>query len=272
MKTLIYVNKEKDPLGVNVKKLFGLCVSAGFETKIIDDDYLKTTDCADALFVLGGDGTILCTTEFANKNGIPVIGINVGKLGFLTEYELCDMDKAVFALRNGLLYKDCRTTIIANYCDKEYYALNDVVIQRDHIEKPSNRIVNIGVDINDKKVDEYIGEGILITTPTGSTAYSFSAGGPIIAPGTQAFGLTPIAAHSFNNRPIIFSNENVCKMTLLNNASAGVFVDGCFIGEMLKGHNISVYKSNKPTVFLRNEGYDFYTVLFKKFRDSSYRK
>ena len=268
MKALVYVNKEKDPNQKYLKEILSLLKSADIESRFIDDENLSEKCSADVVFVLGGDGTILCLTEFANKNGIPIIGFNVGKLGFLTEYELCEMSNAIEMFKNGELVVDNRLTMCANYNGKSYLALNDIVIQRVYIEQPNNRIISVGVSIDENKVDEYVGEGVLITSPTGSTAFSFSAGGAILAPGTKAFSLTPIASHSFNNRPVVFSSSCNSSMTLLNDGTAGLFIDGRFVGLIEKNVPVTVSESPIPTLFLRKKDYDFYKILFQKLKDS----
>ena len=271
MKALIYVNKEKDPNQISLNALIDVLNNEDVAFKVIDDNDLSgSSGGADVLFVLGGDGTILCLTEFAYRNDISIIGFNVGKLGFLTEFELCDMKNAVIAVKNGQLVEDKRLAISAEFNGTTYYALNDIVIQRVYIEQISNRIISVGIEIDNNKVDQYVGEGVLVTTPTGSTAYSFSAGGAILAPGTQAFSLTPIASHSFNNRPVVFSANCQCKMTLKNDSKAGVFIDGRFVGLIEKDGCVTISKAQKSIVFLRKENYDFYKVLFKKLKDSRF--
>ncbi len=266
MKSLVYVNREKDSDGSSLKNLTELLTAQGFDFAVITDKNLNDTVTADVLFVLGGDGTILSLTSFANKNQIPIVGINYGRLGFLTEFERGDMESAIKMVKEGLLIKDERTTIVAEFNGKNYLALNDVAVQR-LVGEQANRIANILVSINNNKVGKYVGDGMMVTTATGSTAYSFSAGGAILVPGTNALSITPIAAHSFNNRPLIFSAEHVCEMSLQNDTAVGLFIDGKYISKIDKESKLKVKKAEKPTIFLRKKDFDFYSLLFNKIKE-----
>jgi len=268
MKALIYVNREKDPENIYLEKIKTILNNAKIDSQVINDNNLEDNISSDVLFVLGGDGTILCVTEFATRNNIPIIGFNVGKLGFLTEFELCEMQTAIDMFKNGDLVVDTRLTMRAEYNGNTYFALNDVVVQRVYIEQPDNRIISVGVAIDDNKVDEYVGEGVLVTSPTGSTAFSFAAGGSILAPGTKAFSVTPIASHSFNNRTVVFSSSCNCSLTLLNSGTAGLFIDGRFVGLLDKNSPVKVTESSISAIFLRRPNYDFYKILFNKLKDS----
>ena len=267
MKALLYVNKEKDFNGNLTNQLIEYFVKYEFEYQTIHDENLNQTMKSDVLFVLGGDGTILALTTFANTNRIPIVGINVGRLGFLTEFELFDMENAIKSVKNGDLVLDNRTTLVIEHNGKKYYALNDIAVQR-FVGFHSNRIANISVYIDNAKAGKYLGDGVLINTATGSTAYSFSAGGPIVVPGTNAFSITPIAAHSFNNVPLICSSESVCELQLENVTQAGIYVDGTFISMIESGEKIKVEKAQNPTKFLRKKDYNFYSILFDKFKEN----
>lgn len=267
MKALIYANKEKDLKGDLTQNLVNFLIKYGYEYCVIHDENLSESVKADVLFVLGGDGTILALINFANNNHIPIVGINVGRLGFLTEFELYDMENAIKSVKNGDLVVDKRTTLAVQYNGKTYYALNDVAVQR-FVGERSTRIANLSVYIDDAKAGKYIGDGVLINTATGSTAYSFSAGGPILVPGTNAFSITPIAAHSFNNVPLIYSSSSICELQLENQTEAGIYVDGTFVSLLGMGEKITVKMADTPTIFLRKKDYNFYSILFDKFKEN----
>lgn len=266
MKVLIYCNLEKDPKALCLKDLEYSLEDRGVEYKYIDLDENVPAEKYDAVFVIGGDGTILRRTEYANLNAVPIIGINAGKLGFLTEFESSEISDAVNLFLDGKLEEDPRATIVAEFRGKRYYALNDVVVQRLYNDT-HNAILTVKIDIDGNEVDSVCGDGVIIATPTGSTAYSLSAGGAILAPGINAFLMTAIAAHSFSQRPVVFSSSSVCKTTLLAGESAALVIDGKMVSVMEKGESVKIFRSDKPTVFLRRANFNFFMRLTKKMKD-----
>ena len=221
---------------------------------------------ADAIFSLGGDGTILFLTEFANKNAIPIIGINIGKLGFLTEFERYDIEKAVECLVLDNYNKDARSTMVVNFNGKRYYALNDVFIQRTYDRHIGCMTSETSVSIDGNHIDKFVGDGVIVCTPTGSTAYSLSAGGPILTPELDVFVVTPIAAHSITQRPFVYTAKLTCEVDLVGRAHAGLFVDGNFVGDLVNGDKITIMKAENKTEFLRQKDFDFFDRLSKKMK------
>lgn len=268
MKVLIYDNKEKDIEGAWLKKLTNKLQSENIEYYILRDDDLNAPYSADALFSLGGDGTILFLTEFASKNNIPIIGINTGKLGFLTEFERSDVDEAVNLFKQNALTNDKRAIIKVKLNGQEYYALNDVFLHHVYTEHVGNMINDIDVKLSGKSITLLKGDGIIVSTPTGSTAYSLSAGGPILSPELSVFTLTPIAPHTLNQRAIVYNADELCEVGIVGPARAGVFVDGKSIGILAKNDYISITKGNKPVIFLRKKGYDFHKIVAKKLNNN----
>lgn len=266
MKVLLYVNQEKNFDGALNETLILACEKYGIEYEFLNSANEEEMISADAIVCFGGDGTILSISHFAGDKNIPIIGINAGKLGFLTEFEKNEVDKALFEFVNGNLKKDERISLEIDFNGKKFYALNDVVIQRIYKETLSRMILNVKVKIDGNLVDQIAGDGIVISTPTGSTAYSLSAGGSILAPGIEAFSMTPLAAHSLHNRPVIFSANSICEAEIAGEVSAGVFLDGKFIGEVLDGEKIIVKKSNYKTTFLRKSDSNFYNRLVEKLK------
>ena len=277
MKVLLYIGKGKGENnfgGYAPEKIFS---ELGVEYSIIDENALNCGENEDyrgkyaAIFVYGGDGTILRTVDFSAKTEIPIVGVNVGKLGFLSEFERSEVCDAINLLKNNALKKDERVTLSVKFNENNWTALNDVVVQRVNCEGNSGIIVYLSAYIDDNLVDKIAGDGIIISTPTGSTAYSLSAGGSILAPGIGAFQLTPICAHSFNNRPLVFSSDSVCKIQLKDGCDAGLIVDGKEVDILKKGNEINVSKSDKSVVFLRKPSFDFYDRLSQKIKKGSNR-
>ncbi|MCD6018235.1 MAG: putative sugar kinase [Bacteroidetes bacterium] len=161
---------------------------------------------ADYVISLGGDGTMLETLEFVRRSGIPVLGVNTGRLGFLATVYKEDFEKAIQLLINEKFTLDKRELIELDKttCFNEVnYALNEFTIHK----KESSAMINIDTYVNGIFLNSYFADGLIVSTPTGSTAYSLSCGGPIMVPDSDNFIITPIAPHNLNVRPIVISNN-----------------------------------------------------------------
>ena len=263
---LIYVNENKDPYHKCVEKLEKTLSANGVRYSFLEENSEMDGSSYEALFVIGGDGTILRRTEFANRFSLPVIGINAGKLGFLSEFEQGEIEEAVSSFLKGELESDARATLEIDYKGKKFLGLNDAVVQRVYSES-NGMVITCTVSVDGTDIDAITGDGVIICTPTGSTAYSLSVGGAILAPGINAFSVTPIAAHSFSQRPVIFSAQSACSVSYDGGSSAGLFVDGKMVAVLEKGDKITINKAEKPTVFLRKKDYAFYAKLSCKLKD-----
>ncbi len=192
-------------------------------------------DSVDAVIILGGDGTMLQAAEPCGKNAIPVMGINLGKVGFMTEVETEDMEAACdrlladdFGIEERMMM---RITVLRNDgTEAVFTALNDAVIS-----KPGAQMAAMELYANGGKISEYMADGLVISTPTGSTGYSLSAGGPVADPAMQLFIATPICAHTLSARPMLMSEQKKITLKLTKPGSETVIltVDGnekCIIG------------------------------------------
>ena len=191
---------------------FAQCTASGIKSKstntfISQDDILHYTP--DCIIVLGGDGTILDSIIYSGNHSIPILGINKGRLGFLAGESASDIKKAISNLHKGHYSIDSRSVIqlesSSNIFNQTNYALNDFVIHK----KDSSSMITIHTYINGEYLNSYWSDGLIISTPTGSTGYSLSCGGPIMYPGSSSFVITPIAPHNLNVRPMIISDTNV---------------------------------------------------------------
>jgi NAD+ kinase len=167
---------------------------------------------ADILFSIGGDGTILDTVPFVRDSGMPVLGINMGRLGFLSSISKNEIGEAVKSVLAGDYSVEHRTLLelVApeNVFGDVRYALNELNV----IRNPEHSLLAIKVFVDDVYLNTYWGDGILLATPTGSTAYSLSAGGPIIAPNAKNFVITPIATHNLTVRPVVIPDDSVIRI------------------------------------------------------------
>jgi len=182
-------------------------------------DYADLKGQVDVLISLGGDGTMLDTVTLIRDSGIPVIGINFGRLGFLASINKDNIKPAIDSLVNGRYTLDCRdllsidseTEVFGN----EGFALNDITIHR----RDNSAMMLIHTYLNGEFLNSYWADGLIVATPTGSTAYSLSCGGPIIFPRSENFVITPVSPHNLNVRPVIISDSNVLSFELEGRSS-----------------------------------------------------
>lgn len=176
---------------------------------------IKIPTLVDLIIVLGGDGTLLSVARLIGDSEVPILGINLGSLGFLTEVTLDEMYLSLeqifrheFSVTQRLLLNACVSREEEHIA--EYSALNDVVITKSALA----RIVDLQICINGQDVTTYKADGLIIGTPTGSTAYNLAAGGPIVHPCMQALIMTPICPHTLTNRPVVLPDDSVIRITL----------------------------------------------------------
>ncbi len=235
------------------------CLPYG-ESDIID---YATIDC---LFVLGGDGTLLRATAKACQHGVPMLGINLGHLGFLTEVELSGIEKAADELLAGHGYVEERMMLrctVMNGSEVVTFAdvLNDAAVMKQDI----SRTVHIELLINGGLADNVACDGMLVSTPTGSTAYSLSAGGPIVSPCLKCMLATPVSPHTLHSRSLVVSPDDI--IVIKTDSEDGVILscDGVFLRHLEKGETVHVSRSEHIARFIRfHEGY-FYPLLRSKF-------
>ncbi len=261
MKVGIFINTTKSQANTAANIFGGMLADNGIESKVVN---LKE-DCKDidVIAVFGGDGTILRVVDYAIEYDIPVLAINEGTVGFLSSVEGNELEKAVEIIKNGGEIQ--KRSVIKTYLnDKKFYALNEVIIERISTINSMSGVAKLSLEINDQFVDNYNVDGLIVATPTGSTAYSLSAGGSIISPDVNAFIITPICPHSLHNRPIVYSDNSSAKVTVLGNSSkCGLFIDGKYIKEVKVGDTIDVLKSKKNIKFYKSNEKFFEKLLIK---------
>lgn len=222
-------------------------------------------DGLDILFILGGDGTILTVASDCAKRKIKIIGVNYGHLGFLTEFEQDKIDEAISLVTENKFVVKKREMLEISCKDKVWYALNDLVVQRSTCGQNFTNTVNFQAKIDGFTVDNYTSDGIIVSTPTGSTAYSLSAGGSILAPDINAFIMTPICAHSLHSKPIVYNDNSLLEIIPLGNKTPlNVIVDGKMVNEVYASDIIKVKKSNLYAEFLTRGDNNFFKKLLIK--------
>lgn len=216
---------------------------------------------ADVLISFGGDGTILAAARTMLNTEIPIMGVNVGKLGFLAEFSVNDLDKSLVDLLKGNYRVVDRTVLETKENNKVVYALNDFTIEK----KDSSRMITIQAYANDKYIGDYRADGLILTTPTGSTAYSLSCGGPIIAPSTQVFCLTPISPHTLTLRPLIIPDTNEVKLKIYSpTGEASLVADGQFYRTLKNNEIVTFRKSDSKVKLIKPLNSTYYDLLRAK--------
>ena len=224
-------------------------------------------DEADIAIVIGGDGSILMAAIKCAKYNIPILGINLGRIGFMSEVETADIKGAVDRLIDGNYTSEKRMMMDINLVKKNgegihKIALNDAVITK----SAEAKLISLDLFSNGDKVSEYVADGLIIATPTGSTGYNISAGGPVIDPVMELFSATSICPHMLNARPMIMPTENVSIRLndKLEENSALLTVDGEVCGTVDKGDVVNITKSELFTTLIKMGSMSFYDVLMNK--------
>ena len=272
MKILLVVNEEKDKnfsLTKEIVNLIGdraelfssteLCESLKNVTYITEEKYGNM----DIFLVLGGDGTLLRISKISSKLKIPVVGVNLGRLGFLSEIEKDNLKDDIDKLLSGDFKIQDRMMLSAEIADKEDTALNDIIITRDN---SLFKILEFDVYLDNEFVDHFMADGIIISTPTGSTAYSLSAGGPVADPSMDIMIITPICPHKMYSRTIIVPGDK--KVTVKNRSQDGskafVAADSRLIGEIKGGESVLISESSDSFKLIKLHGFRFFSVLHDK--------
>lgn len=222
---------------------------------------------ADLIVAIGGDGTMLFAAQLAIGRGIPLLGINRGRLGFLTDISPDDMVAAFDAVLDGRYETDVRDLLCATLTRADgppatYLSLNDVVVQRHE----SGRMVELETWIGGRFVNSHGGDGLVIASSTGSTAYALSCGGPIIHPALGAIVIAPISPHTLSDRPIVIGRDNRIEVRLVARSAtrAQVTCDGVLLGDLDLDSTLSIEPAAERVTFLHPPGHDYFRLLRSK--------
>jgi NAD+ kinase len=222
---------------------------------------LEDASQLDAVVTLGGDGTLLRGARFLDGHDIPILGVNLGRLGFLTSCQSEDFEDALRNLAGGDYVAQPRMALTARamdqdgQCRKQWRALNDFVLHKGGFA----RVVRLKVFVDDESIGNYAADGIVISTPTGSTAYSLSAGGPVVVPTLESIVITPISPHTLAIRPLVIPAD--AEVTIEANETPTelmVTVDGQVGTSFVKGEKLKVRKADNPVRIVRFPGATFF--------------
>ena len=224
----------------------------------------------DLAVVVGGDGTMLSVARILAAHNVPLVGVNQGRLGFMTDIALRDTQQALKAILEGEYDAEERHILQGNVTRHgqvllDTLALNDVVVSRGAI----GGMLELTVTIDGKFVYNLRADGLIVATPTGSTAYALSANGPIMHPNLAAIVLVPVAPHALSNRPIALSDDCEVEMTLTRGRDAGAHFDGQAHITLQERDCITIRRSQHTIRFLHPRGYDYFRMLREKLHWSS---
>jgi NAD+ kinase len=220
---------------------------------------------ADLAIVLGGDGTMLSVARRLAPLDVPLIGINLGRLGFLTDIPVAAMEQALSAMLAGRYIEEHRTlleaTVVRNGSPPERaLAVNDVAINRGSL----GTMIDCAVEIDGRHAFFLRADGIIVATPTGSTAYALSAGGPILQPNVGALALVPVAPHALTHRPIAVADTVTIEVRVVRGRDAAAHCDGQTRFALSEGEGVTVRRASHAARFLHPEGHDHFAMLREK--------
>ncbi|MGN6453148.1 MAG: NAD(+) kinase [Steroidobacteraceae bacterium] len=280
VRTCALVGRFSDPrIAESVGTLLPHLQSRGVRVLVSDDSEL-TRDApvtrvpertlgerADLVIAVGGDGTLLYAARLVARHNVPLLGVNRGRLGFLTDVMPQDMLSSVDAALAGELEADERPLLTARLHRAgaqaaQSFALNDVVMQK----HDTGRTLDFETRIDGNYVNTHDGDGIIVASPTGSTAYALSCSGPIIEPHLSALVIVPICAHTLSDRPIVVAAHCVIEVVLLErvDTQANVTCDGALLGAMTPDDRLEVTTAQERVTLLHPPGHDYYRLLRSK--------
>lgn len=219
-------------------------------------DSCESSGC-EAILSVGGDGTLLRANSLSMQLDLPLLGVNIGRVGFLAELEMDQLKKAFEKLAGDEYTIQERMMLKLSLGDQTAYALNDVVVSRGGYA----RLIGMDAYVDQDLVGHFIADGLIVSTPTGSTGYSLSAGGPIICPEVECMLLTPVCAHSLQHRPVVTSASQTVVIRLTETVQAMVSVDGQEIFTLHANQALTVTRASRPARFVRLEPRSFFSTI-----------
>jgi NAD+ kinase len=245
-------------------ELRGKLVAGGIEVALVDD--AGAADGVDLVVSIGGDGTFLRAAHVASRIGAPVLGVKVGRMGFLTEVEPGDAEPLVRRVMDGTARIEQRLAVTAEPENGESFptqwALNEIMVEK----RARNRIVSLLVSVDGSYVATFSADGVIVATPTGSTAYSFSARGPIVSPTVNSMVLTPIAAHMVFDRSFVLDAGQLVSIQVVGEEMGLLSADGRESIELGVGSRLRIRAADRPALLVRRDGAPgFLSLVREKF-------
>ncbi len=262
-RNIVIVGNQDDSRVAEPLKLLSKHLKAAGANLLHKDD----VGSADLVMSIGGDGTMLYASRLTRETGTPILGINRGRLGFLADVTPDELISSVDNVLQGNFTTDSRLLLEARLHrsvgeDIVAYALNDIVLQR----RETGRMVDFETRVAGQYVNTHSGDGLIVATPTGSTAYALSCGGPIIEPQLDAVVIVPVCPHTLTDRPIVVSADQSIEVLLLqrDDTKAEITVDGFSMGDINPSDKLQISAANSRVTLVHPPGYDFYGILRSK--------
>lgn len=273
----IYANKDKPEAKHFARKAVDMIINSGADC-IVRDELYTTLDPdvkskvklhkiseyekhADIILSFGGDGTLLTIARYLLNSNIPIMGFNVGKLGFLAEYSVEQLEYSIKDLLDGNYRVVDRSVLETSIGGKIFYAINDFVIEK----KDTSKMITAQVFSDEHYVGDYRADGIIITTPTGSTAYSLSCSGPIIAPSAKVVCVTPISPHTLTLRPLVIPDNNCITCEITEAGGGAILVaDGETVTVLDVNDKVKISLSDARVKLIKPHESSYYDVLRNK--------
>ena len=258
------ITKIDDPEAVR----YGQKLMSWLEERNIETELNRITPGLDILIILGGDGTLLHVAEEAAHYSIPVIGINLGNLGFLTELTKDESKAALEEILSGSVTMEKRQMLKArrirgNNKSNYFFALNDVVINKNTLDQ----LLLLSTSADGNYITTYKADGLIFSTPTGSTAYNLSAGGPLVHPGLATILVTPICPFMLSSRPIILPPDRIITSQFMagqHDRSAKIIIDGQVSWDMFPGDILEIQTAEHPLQLISSKNRDYFEILRNK--------
>ena len=251
----------------NLTVLLGNTTSEEIEGDRLDDGELGPGDQIDLAIVVGGDGTMLNVARLLSEHDVPAIGINLGRLGFLTDIPLVEVESSLESILNGGYSIEHRTMLQCDVHDAgetvfSGIALNDIVISKGN----TGRLIEFEIRVNGQFVSQPRSDGLIISTPTGSTAYALSAGGPIIYPDLPVICISPICPHTLSNRPIILDEAAVVRIASMDiqESTANFALDGVISYQLEGSESISITRASNKLKLIKIQDFNYFETLHSK--------
>jgi len=253
MKVRICLNLDKPKSRTNLR-----CIN-----RILKARRIKVVGCGeDMVLAFGGDGSILKAVRSVTPRKTPVLGINTGGLGFLTDIGIDELDRVVRHLVQGKYTIENRMMLECNIGPRRFYALNDFVVTTN----VPGRSIELLTSIDGEYLCRFISDGIIVATPTGSTAYSLAASGPIIKPTMRAIVISPICPHTLSVRPLVLDERDVFEVQIGSKGEAVLVTDGQLRQRLTSGRKISFHKSEHQAYLVKAHSHSFIDTLRKKMK------
>lgn len=253
--------------GIEVRALADEARDLGLSDVTVCERDHGAADAAELVLVLGGDGTILRAAELARHSAVPLLGVNLGRVGFLAEVEEEDLDETVeHVLTRSYTVHERSTLDVGVYVEGELvdrgWALNECSVEKATRE----RMLELVLEVDGRPLSRWGGDGVVAATPTGSTAYAFSAGGPVVWPGVEALLVVPISAHALFARPLVVGPDSLVALEVLPSGAHGVVAcDGRRSRPLPHGARVEVRTGSDPVLLARTKDHPFTDTLVRKF-------